>query len=75
MHSFPHKNKSIDEAKDDSPSVIADMLCDHKISDGTYTVDAGYYSAAGEEEPVYVEGILIKVLYREGRILLEEKLF
>ena len=67
--------KSIDEAKDDSPSVIADMLCDHKIPDGTYTLDAGYYSAAGEEEPVYVEGILIKVLYREGRILLEEKLF
>lgn len=67
--------KSIDEAKDDSPSVIADMLSDHKIPDGTYTLDAGYYSAAGEEEPIYVEGILIKVLYREGRILLEEKLF
>ena len=67
--------KSIDEAKDNSPSVIADMLYDHKIPDGTYTLDAGYYSAASEEEPVYVEGILIKVLYREGRILLEEKLF
>lgn len=67
--------KSIDEAKDDSPSVIADMLYDHKIPDGTYTLDAGYYSVAGEEEPVYVEGILIRVLYREGRILLEEKLF
>ena len=66
---------SIDEARDDSTTVITDMLQDHKFSDGTYTLDAGYYYAVGEEEPVYVEGILIKVLYREGRILHEEKLF
>ena len=66
---------SIDEARDDSTTVITDMLQDHKFPDGTYTLDAGYYYAVGEEEPVYVEGILIKVLYREGRILLEEKLF
>lgn len=67
--------KSIDEAKDDSPSVIADMLYDHKIPDGTYTLDARYYYAAGEEDPVYMEGVLIKVLYQDGRILLEEKCF
>ena len=43
---------SIDEARDDSTTVITDMLQDHKFPDGTYTLDAGYYSAAGEEEPV-----------------------
>ena len=66
---------SIDEARDDSTTVITDMLQDHKFSDGTYTLDAGYYYAVGEEEPVYVEGILIKVIYQDGRILLEEKMF
>ena len=64
--------KSIDEAWEDSTTVIAEMLQDQKIPDGTYTLDAGYYYAAGEEDPVYMEGVLIKVLYQDGRILLEE---
>lgn len=67
--------KSIDEAREDSTTVIAEMLHDHKIPDGTYTLDAGYYYAAGEEDPVYMEGVLIKVLYQDGRIILEEKCF
>jgi len=67
--------ESIDEARDDSSSVIAEMLHNHKIPDGTYTLDASYYSASCEEEPIYLEGVLIKVMYRDGRILLEEKLF
>ncbi|MBQ7931409.1 MAG: hypothetical protein IJ334_10395 [Clostridia bacterium] len=64
--------KSIDEAREDSTTVIAEMLHDHKIPDGTYTLDAEYYYAAGEEDPVYMEGVLIKVLYHDGRILLEK---
>ena len=67
--------ESIDEARDDSSSVIAEMLHNYKIPDGTYTLDAAYYSASCEEEPIYLEGVLIKVMYRDGRILLEEKLF
>jgi len=35
--------ESIDEARDDSSSVIAEMLHNYKIPDGTYTLDAAYY--------------------------------
>lgn len=67
--------ESIDAAKKDAASVIAEMLNDHDIPNGTYTLDAGYYSASGEEEPVYEEGILIWVQYVDGKMILEEKLF
>jgi len=66
---------SMEEAKDDSTSVIAEFLFDHNLSDGTYTFDVGYYSCSGDEEPIYTDGALIKVLYQSDSILYEEKIF
>ena len=66
---------SLDSAKDDTAAVISEMLHRYGIPNGTYTLDAGYYSVVDEEEPVYLEDILLKVLYQDGKILLEEKLF
>lgn len=56
---------SIDAAREDAASVIDKMFHDHGIPEGTYTLDAEFYSVADGEEPIYLKGALIKVEYQK----------